>query len=124
MPADRCRRLRLNQAHKPSCARCLQLEDELRDLRQHLAASGQYVAYSPGPNPYPNVEDELRRWLATERGGSAADGFRAGWARLARVIGPRLQGWEARWLRARRDNAGLKSQVTALVTEIRRLEVR
>jgi hypothetical protein len=70
------------------------------------------------------VEDELRRWLATEPGADAAGGFRAGWTRLGSVIGPRLQDWEARWLRARRDNAGLKSQITALVTEINRLEVR
>jgi hypothetical protein len=70
------------------------------------------------------VEDELRRWLATEPGADAADGFRAGWTRLASVIGPRLQDWEARSLRARRDNAGLKSHITALVDEIRRLEVR
>ena len=116
--------MRVDRGRKPACARCLQLEEELRDLRQRLAASGQYVAYSPGPNPYPNVEDELRRWLATTPGADAADGFRAGWARLARVIGPRLQDWEARWLRARRDNAGLKSHITALVDEIKRLEVR
>ena len=115
--------MRVDRAGKPAYARCLQLEEELRDLRQRLAASGQYVAYSPGPNPYPNVEDELRRWLATEPSARAADGFRAGWTRLARVIGPRLQDWEARWLRSRRDNAGLKSHITALVAEIKRLEV-
>jgi hypothetical protein len=43
---------------------------------------------------------------------------------LASAIGTRLQDWEARWLRARRDNASLKSHITALVDEIRRLEVR
>ena len=116
--------MRLDRGRKPACARCLHLEDELRDLRQRLTASGHYVAYSPGPNPHPNVEDELRRWLATEPGADAADGFRAGWTRLASVIGPRLQDWEARWLRARHDNDGLKSHITALVDEIRRLEVR
>jgi hypothetical protein len=116
--------VRVDHGRKPACGRCLALEDELRDLRQRLAASGQYVAYSPGPNPYPNVQDELRRWLATEPGADAADGFRAGWTRLAKVIGPRLQDWEARWLCARRDNAGLKSHITALVTEIKRLEVK
>jgi hypothetical protein len=115
--------MRLDRGHKPGCARCLQLEDDLRDLRQRLPASGQYVAYSPGPNPHPNVEDELPRWLATEPGADATDGFRAGWTRLASVIGPRLQDWEARWVRTRRDNAGLKSHITALVAEIKRLEV-
>jgi hypothetical protein len=115
--------MRVDADHKPACARCLRLEEELRDLRQRLAASGQYVTYSPGPNPYPDVEDELRLWLATEPGADATVGFRAGWTRLARVIGPRLQDWEARWLRSRRDNAGLKSHITALVAEIKRLEV-
>jgi hypothetical protein len=116
--------MRVEQGRKPACARCLDLEEELRDLRQRLAASGHYVAYSPGPNPYPNVEEELRRWLATQPGADAADGFRAGWTRLAGVIGPRLHDWEARWLRARGDTAGLKAHITALVTEIRRLEGR
>ena len=115
--------MRVNQGRKPACARCLHLEEDRRDLRRHLAASGQYVAYSPGPNPYPNVEDELRRWLATEFGADAADRFRAGWTRLARAIGPRLQEWGARWLRVRRHKAGLKSHITALVTEIKGLEV-
>jgi hypothetical protein len=117
------RAVRIGEDRKPACARCLRLEDE-REIRQRQAASGQYVAYSPGPSPNPDVEDELRRWLAIQRCADAADGFRAGWTRLARVIGPRLQDWEARWLRARRANAGLKSHNTALVAEIRRLEVR
>ena len=124
MPADRRPDVRVDQGCKTACARCRQLEEELRDVRQRLAASGQYVASSPGPNPYPNLEDELRRRLATELGADAADGFRAGWTRLARAMGPRLEEWEARWLRARRDSAGLKSHITALVTEIKRLEVR
>jgi hypothetical protein len=108
----------------PACERCLQLEEELHVLRQRLAASGQYVAYSPGPNPYPNVEDELRRWLATEPGADAVAGFRAGWMRLTRALDPRLQDWEARFVRARHDNAGLRSHINALLAEIRRLEAR
>ena len=39
------------------------LADELEQLRQRLAASGQFVTYSPGPNPNPGVERELSRWL-------------------------------------------------------------
>jgi hypothetical protein len=108
----------------PACARCLQLEDELREFRQRLAASGRYVAYSPGPNPYPNVDDELRLWRTTAPGADAAAGFRAGWTRLARVIGPRLQDWEARVARAQHDKEGLKAHIRALVAEVRRLEVR
>jgi hypothetical protein len=77
-----------------------------------------------GPNPYPNVDEELRRWLATEPGADGAAGFHAGWTRLTRVIAPRLQDWEARLVRAGRDNAGLRSHIAALVAEIRRLEDR
>ena len=43
-----------------ACRWCLQVEEQLRELRQHLAATGHNVAFSPGPNPYSNVEDELR----------------------------------------------------------------
>ena len=116
--------MRVGEGRKPACARCLQLDDELRELRQRLAASGHYVAYSPGPNPYPNVEDELRLWLTTAPGADAAAGFRPGWTRLARVIGPRLQDWAARCGRAQRDKEGLKAHIHALVAEVRRLEVR
>ena len=112
---------RVDSRH-PQCERCLRFEDELRDLRQRLAASGQYVAYSSGPNPNPSVEDELRRWLATSPGASAADGFRAGWRRLERFVGARLGEWEARLERAGRANAGLKSHIAALVAEIERLQ--
>jgi hypothetical protein len=108
----------------PVCQRCQHLEEELRDLRQRLAATGRYVAFSPGPNPYPSVEDELRRWLVAEPGADPATGFRAGWLRLARVIEPRLNEWEARFTRARRDSAGLKSHINALLAEIERLQNR
>jgi hypothetical protein len=39
------------------------------------AASGHYVAYSPAPNPNPNVDDELRRWLAISPHADAAAGL-------------------------------------------------
>jgi len=116
--------VRVGESRNSACAGCLQLEEERRDVRQRLAASGQYVAFSPGPNPYPNVEDQLRRWLTIAHGADAAGGFRAGRTRLARVIGPRLQDWEAQYVRARRDNAGLRTHLTALVAEIGRHEVR
>ena len=104
-----------------ACERCLQLEEQLRELRQALAASGHFVTYAPGPNPNPSVDDELRRWLAITPGADASAGFRAGWTRLGRVVGPRLRDWEARFERARRDRAGLESHITALVAEIQRL---
>jgi hypothetical protein len=60
------------------CARCLEFEEEVRRLEQRLAAGGQFVTYSPGPNISPNLEHEQRRWLATSPRADAAAGFRAG----------------------------------------------
>jgi hypothetical protein len=60
------------------CERCLEFQDEVRQLQQRLAASGQYVTYSPGPNPGVDVELELQRWLAVNPRSNAAAGFRAG----------------------------------------------
>ena len=102
------------------CPRCLELEDEVRQLQQRLAAVGQYVAYSPGPNTSPNLERELRRWLAVNPRADAAAGFRAGWSRLARCIRPRLREWEASWCRAMRDNDRLKARIGLLLMELAR----
>jgi len=95
------------------CARCLEFEDEIRELHQRLAAVGQYVTYSPGPNTNPNVEQELQRWLAVNPRADAAAGFRAGWARLARFVTPRLREWEARWFRSMRENESAGGQPTS-----------
>jgi len=78
------------------CERCLEFQDEVSQLQQRLAASGQYVTYSPGPNPGLDVERDLQRWLAVNPRSTAAAGFRAGWARMARLVGPGLRDWEAR----------------------------
>ena len=86
-----------------------------------MAASGQYVTFSPGPNPNHNVERELQRWLAVHPHADASDGFRAGWARLARFVQPRLREWEASWWRAVRENDSLKSKVGNLLREISKL---
>jgi len=64
---------------QPACPRCLQFEDELGELQERLMASGQFVAFSPGPNPNLNVERELQRWLSVNPRADAAAGFRAGW---------------------------------------------
>ena len=103
------------------CPRCLELEDELQALRQQLAAVGRYVVTSPGPNVNPDVERELKRWLAVNPRADAAAGFRAGWSRLARWAQPRLHEWEQRWWRAVRDNERLRSHVGSLLREISRL---
>lgn len=103
------------------CPRCLELEDELADLRERLAARGGAVVYSPGPNPTPDLEHELRRWLAVNPRGDAAAGFRAGWARLARWVQPRLHDWEQRWWHSRREVASLRSRIGVLLREISRL---
>jgi hypothetical protein len=71
-----------------SCQRCLEFEEEIRVLQLQLAASGQYVMYSPRPDSNPNVRRELERWLAVSPNADGASGFRAGWTRLARFVGP------------------------------------
>ena len=50
-----------------------------------------------------------------EHDGIAAAGFRAGWARLARFVSPKLREWEARWWRAVRENDQLKARVGSLL---------
>jgi hypothetical protein len=102
----------------------LDLEDELREMRLQLAAVGRYVVPSPGPNVNPDMERELRRWLAVNPRADASAGFRAGWARLARWVQPRLHDWEQRWWRAVRDNEGLRSRMGVLLSEISRLRER
>lgn len=98
-------------ADEPQCPRCLEFADELEQLRQRLAASGHFVAYSPGPNPNPDVERELKRWLAVNPRADASAGFRAGWARLARFVRPKLREWEARWWRMARENDRLRARL-------------
>jgi hypothetical protein len=85
---------------RKTCLGCLEFEGEIRVLELRLLAVGQYVTYSPGPDSNPSVDQELRRWLATSPSADAKSGFRAGWTRLARFVGPKLQDWESRWLRA------------------------
>ena len=103
------------------CPRCLELEDEVDTLRQRLAALGQYVVHSPGPNPNLDCEHELARWLAVNPRADAAAGFRAGWARLARFVGGRLGDWESRWWRLVRGPFTLKAASTRYAT-IRRIK--
>ena len=103
------------------CPRCLEFEDEVRELHQRLAAVGQYVTYSPGPSPSLHLEQELQRWLAVNPRADAAAGFRAGWARVARFVRPKLREWEARWWRAVRENDRLRSHVGTLLREISHL---
>jgi hypothetical protein len=79
-----------------SCPRRLEFEEEIRVLQLRLAACGQYVTYSPGPNTNPDLDQELRRWHA---------------------VSPK----ECRWLRAMRDQDRLKSRIGALAAEVERL---
>jgi hypothetical protein len=99
----------------------LLLEDELAELRQQLAAVGRYVVPTPGPNTNPDLERELLRWLAVHPGADGAAGYRAGWTRLARFVGPKLREWEARWFRAMRDNDRLRARIGGLLRELSRL---
>ena len=112
------------EAEQPRCVRCLELEDELAEMRQQLAAVGRYVVPTSGPNINPDLERELTRWLAVNPRADAAAGFRAGWARLARWVQPRLRDWEHRWWRAVRDNDRLRSRVGVLLSELSRSRER
>jgi len=89
-----------------------------------LAAVGRYVVTTPGPNTNPDLERELKRWLAVHPRADGAEGFRAGWARLARFIGPRLRDWEGRWFRAMRENDRLRARIGGLLREVSRLTDR
>jgi hypothetical protein len=84
-------------------------------------ARGEYVTYSPGPNSNPDLDRELKRWLAVNPRADASAGFRAGWARLARWVQPRLRDWEQRWRRALRENDSLRARLGVLLREISRL---
>jgi len=106
------------------CARCLEFEEEIRELHQRLAAVGQYVTYAPGPSPTPSVEHEMQRWLAVNPRADAAAGFRAGWSRLARFVAPKLREWEARWFLSMRENDRLRARVGGLLRELSRLNDR
>jgi hypothetical protein len=108
-------------ADDPRCPRCLLLEDELAELRQQLAAVGRYVVSTPGPNTNPELERELRRWLSANPGAGGAAGYRAGWARLARFVGPKLRDWESRWFRSMRENDRLRARIGVLLRELSRL---
>jgi hypothetical protein len=89
-----------------------------------LDARGEYVTYSPGPNTNPDLERELGRWLAVNPRADTATGFRAGWARLARWIQPRLREADARWWRQVRQNDQLRARLSAALREISRLSER
>jgi hypothetical protein len=102
------------------CARCLEFEEQVRQLQQRLAAVGQYVTYSPGPNTSPNLEHELHRWLAVNPRADPAAGFRAGWNRLVRFVRPILREWESRWWRAMRENDRLRARIGLLLTDLAR----
>jgi hypothetical protein len=107
-----------------TCPRCLELEDEIAALKERLRQAGLLIAVSPGPNPVPNSEAELRRWLPAHPRATAAEGFLAGWARLARVLQPRLLEDEERWRRLVREKEQLRSQIGMLLSEQERLRDR
>jgi hypothetical protein len=106
------------------CPRCLEFEEEVKELHQRLAAVGQYVTYSPGPGANLHLEKELQRWLAVNPRADASAGFRAGWARVARFVTPKLREWEARWWRAVRENDRLRAYIGTLLRDISRLSER
>jgi hypothetical protein len=102
------------------CPRCLELEDEVAALRERLRKAGLFIDVSPGPNPVPDGEAELRRWLAAYPRATAAEGFRAGWVRMARWIRPRLVEADAAWWRQVRENERLRARLGVLLAELER----
>ena len=111
-------------ADEPQCPRCLEFADDLDRLRQRLADAGSLLRTRLGPNPNPDVERELRRWLAVNPRADASAGFRAGWARLARFVRPRRREWEARWWRMARENDRLRARLGSALREVNRLSER
>jgi hypothetical protein len=91
------------------------------ELHERLRRAGLEIAFSPGPNPVPEGESEARRWLAAHPRADPAAGFRAGWARMARFVAPRLREWESRWRAAMRQNDHLRAQIGILLRELSRL---
>ncbi len=71
-----------------------------------------------------DVEHEVTRWLAVHPRADAAAGFRAGCARLARFVRPKLREWEARWWRMARENDRLRARLGVALREISRLTDR
>jgi hypothetical protein len=79
-----------------------------------------FIDVSPGPNPVPDGEAELRRWQAAYPRATAAEAFRAGWARMARWVQPRLAEADAARWRQVRENERLRSRLGVLLTELER----
>jgi hypothetical protein len=71
-----------------------------------------------------DLERELARWLSTTREPNAAAGYRAGWARLNRLICPRAREWESLWWQAMREQSRLRGRVGVLLREVSRLSDR
>jgi hypothetical protein len=72
----------------------------------------------------PDGEAELRRWLAAYPRATVAQAFRAGWARMARWVQPRLADPDAAWWRQVRENEHLRARLGMLLTEIERTRER
>jgi hypothetical protein len=82
----------------------------LAALRERLRQAGLLIPRSPGPNPVPDGETELCRWLAAYPRATVADGFRAGWTRMAHWVRPRLVETDAAWWRQVSVNEQLHAQ--------------
>jgi hypothetical protein len=101
-------------------AHCLELKREADDVRQQLARAGRNAG-KPQSIADNDLEREPARWLDSNRQADAAAGFRAGWARLSKLAGPRIRDWEALWWKASREQDSLRSRIGVLLREISRL---
>jgi hypothetical protein len=101
------------------CERCRQLEASIDQARRELADLGRNQDTATLADN--DLERELARWLSTTREPDAAAGYRAGWASLNRLVGPRTRDWEGLWWRAMREQRRLRGRVGVLLREISRL---
>jgi hypothetical protein len=102
-----------------ACPRCLELEDEVAALRERLRRAGLLIAMSPGPNPVPDGEAELRRWLAEVASNvralkqSIGAAEKAGRRRVAASLQDDLEAELARQEKARGDRAHILERAAA-----------
>lgn len=99
------------------CARCVELEDELRRVKAIAGAAGAYNAPSEGPNPRYNGDREAGRWLAAHPHATPEQAWRGGWNRARSIT----RGLLAEHRRRAEANAtliaSLRSKIGVLIME-------
>ena len=85
-PGRRMRRSvrRVPASDDPQCPRCLEFTEELDQLRQRLAAAGQFVDLLAWAQSKAGCRTRAGKMVGRESSRRCLRGFRAEWARLAR----------------------------------------